>query len=70
MNPKRPAAFDSFAGAEKLVTLDDDLIQSHADQFDWNEVSDQIHLIKIVTYDAMDFSTMSLICDLVCKANQ
>jgi hypothetical protein len=30
----RPEAFDSFTGAEKLVTLGDDLIQSYADQFE------------------------------------
>ncbi len=50
----RPEAFDSFTGAEKLVTLGDDLIQSYADQFEWNEVSDQIHRVKIVSYGDMD----------------
>ena len=44
----------ALAGAEKLATLCDDLIESLADEFDWNAASDHIHHIKRITYDAMD----------------
>lgn len=44
----------ALAGAEKLAAMCDTLIQSLANEFDWNEVSDQIHHIKNVTYSATE----------------
>ena len=44
----------ALAGAEKLAALCDTLNQSLANDFSWNEVSDQIHHIKNVTHDATE----------------